>query len=87
MSKKEEKVIVNNTVSEWYNKWIFKLDEKYDKLLNAKKRFCYNISDLFLSDYDYDDFFVPPLETDKKVSPMPPLEIDENEVNERKERF
>ena len=54
--------------------------------MNAKKRFCYNISDLFLSDYDYDDFFVPPLKTDKTVSPMPPLEIDENEVKERKER-
>ena len=34
-------------------------------------RSAYNISDLFLSDYDYNKFFVPPLR-----SPIPPLEGD-----------
>ena len=53
-----------------------KQDEKYDELSNAKKNefhSTYNVSDLFLSDYDYDDVFVPPLEAYKKVSLMPPL--------------
>ena len=39
----------------------------------------YNISDQFLHDYglgdcDHDNWFVPPLEGDEKVPPMPPLE-------------
>ena len=53
-----------------------KQDEKYDELSNAKKNefhSTYNVSDLFLSDYDSDDVFVPPLEGYKKVSLMPPL--------------
>ena len=57
---------MDNTVSELYNKWILKLDKKY-KLLNVKKnefRSIYNISDLFLHDYNY-DFLVPPLKFDK----------------------
>ena len=52
-----------------------KLDEKHDDLSNAKKKdFCsrYNISDLFLSDYD--EFFEPPLEDDQKISLMQSLE-------------
>ena len=42
-----------------------------------------NISDLFLDDYDCDNWFVSPLECDKKVPPMPPLEGVE-EVKEGK---
>lgn len=68
---------MGDSLPELSNKWILKLDEKGDKLLNAKKinKFCsmYDISNLFLSDYDYDDVFVPPLEGYKKVSLMPPL--------------
>ena len=37
----------------------------------------YNISHLFFSDIDYDDFFVPQLEVDEKVSPIPPLKVDQ----------
>ena len=54
-----------------------KLDEIFDKLSNAKKnefRSKYNISDLFLSDYDYDDFLVSPLEYNKKISCISTLE-------------
>ena len=50
---------MEHVVSELYNKWILKLDEKYDELSNAKKkkfRSRYNISDLYLSGYDYDGF-------------------------------
>ena len=36
--KKEEKSIAENTVSEIYNKFILKLDEKYDELPNARKK-------------------------------------------------
>ena len=37
----------------------------------------YNISVLFLDDYDYDDWFAVPLEVDDKVPPMPAQERDE----------
>ena len=40
----------------------------------------YDISGLFLDDYDYIGRFVSPLEDDEKVPPMPPLEGDEEEV-------
>ena len=79
---------MGDSLPELSNKWILKLDEKGDKLLNAKKinKFCsmYDISNLFLSHYDYDDFFLPPLEDDKEVSPMPALAGDEKEVKEEK---
>ena len=40
MRKKEEKSIVEDTVSDIYNKLILKLDERYDELPNtAKKEF------------------------------------------------
>ena len=60
-----------------------KLDEKHDQLSNAKKKdFCsrYNISDLFLSDCDYDEFFEPRLEDDQKISLMQSLEGYEEKV-------
>ena len=45
-----------------------KLDEKYDELLNAAKnefQSRYNISDLFLSVNNFEDFFISLLEGDK----------------------
>ena len=36
-----------------------------------------DISDLFLVDYGYRDWFVPLLQIDEKVPPMPPLEGDD----------
>ena len=50
---------MDDTVSQLYSKWILLLDEKHDKLSNAKKnefRSIYNVSDLFFSDYDYYDY-------------------------------
>ena len=42
--EKEEKAIVEDTVSEFYNEWISKLDnKKYDELSNAKKWFSLQI--------------------------------------------
>ena len=38
MRKKEEKSIVEDTVSDLYNKLILKLDEKYDDLPNIRKK-------------------------------------------------
>ena len=39
--EQKEKVIVEHTASELYNKWIMKLDEKNDELSDAKKKkFC-----------------------------------------------
>ena len=37
-----------------------------------------NISDLILDDYGCSDWFVPTLEGDEKVTPMPRLESDED---------
>ena len=54
-----------------------KLDEKCNELSNAgKKEFqsTYNITDLFLSVNNYEDFFLSLLEGNKKVSQMPLLE-------------
>ena len=70
---------MKETVSELYDKWILELDEKYDELSNAKtKEFCsrYKISDLFFSNYHYDEVFVQPPEDDKKALPMLPLKHD-----------
>ena len=56
---------------------MLKLGGKYDEVLDPKNNefHCkYNMSDLVFSDYDYDNYFVPPLEDDKNVSSMPPLE-------------
>ena len=39
-----------------------------------------HISDLFLDDCGYDDYFVLPLESNKNVPSMPPLESHEEEV-------
>ena len=61
--KKEEKSIVEDPVSDAYNKLILKQDEKYDELPNARKKEFYSkysISALFLSAYNY-SFFIPPL--------------------------
>ena len=45
------------------------LDNEYNKLPNAEKNEFhsrYNISDIFLDDYDYSDWFVPPLKAEEK---------------------
>ena len=63
-----------------------KLDDEYNESSNTEKReFCcrYNISDLFFDDYNYDDCFLPPLEGDENVPPMPPLVGDEQEKEEK----
>ena len=63
MRKKEEKSIVEDTVSDVYNKLILKLDEKYDELPNTSKKefyFKYSIGKLFHSDCNH-NFFIPPL--------------------------
>ena len=68
---------VNDEGSELFNQHILKLDDEYNELTNAERNELhsrYNISDLFLSVYNYDDYFVPPLEEDEKGPPMPPLE-------------
>ena len=54
------------------------------KKKEEKFRSTYGISNLFLSDYDYDDFFLPPIEDDKEVSPIPALVGYEEEVKEEK---
>ena len=41
-------------------------------------------SDLFLSDFNYDHFCATPPDVDKKVSPISPLEGDEEEIKEGK---
>ena len=41
-------------------------------------------SDLFLSDFTYDHFCAAPSDVDKKVSPISPLEGDEEEIKEGK---
>ena len=74
---KERKAIVNDAASKIFNQQMGQLDNEYSKLANAEKyEFCfrYNISDLFLDDYNYDDWFISSLESDEKVPPMPPLE-------------
>ena len=43
-----------------------------------------DISDLFLDDYDYDDWFVPPVAGDEKVPPMSLPEGEEDEKTEEK---
>ena len=51
MRKKEEKSIVEDAVSDIYNKLILKLDEKYDELPNARKKEFYSkysVRELFL---------------------------------------
>ena len=53
--KKEEKSIVEDTVSDIYNKLILKLDEKYDEEFYSK----YSIGELLLSDYNYNPFIPP----------------------------
>ena len=57
---------------------MLKLGGKYDEVLDPKNNefHCkYNMSDLVFSDYDYDNYFVPPLEDDKNVSTM--LSVEE----------
>ena len=52
---------MEKTVSESFNKWILKLDEKHEKISNQKSnmlRSIDNIGNLFHSDYDYDQFFL-----------------------------
>ena len=47
---------MDNTAYKLFNKQIGQLDNEYNKLSNAEKnKFLsrYNISDLFLDDYDY----------------------------------
>ena len=69
------------------------LDNKYNKSSNAEKKLItekeflstYSISDLFLDDYDYSDWFVPPLEVGKKVAPTPTLKGD-NEVKKESDK-
>ena len=53
---KKRKPFVDNTAYKLFNKQIGQLDNEYNKLSNAEKnKFLsrYNISDLFLDDYDY----------------------------------
>ena len=60
---------MNDTVSELYNEQLEKLDNEYNKLSVVEKKgfhFKYNFKGLFLSDYDYNDFFAPPLEGDEE---------------------
>ena len=72
---------MSNAASELFNQKIMKLDYEYNELLNAEKfHFWYNVSDLFLDDYNYADYVVPPLEGNEKASPMSPLKGDEEEL-------
>ena len=77
---------MNDAASKLFNQQRGKLNHEYNSLSNVEKNeFCSrcNISDLFLDDYDYDNWFVPAIESDEKAPPMPPLEGHE-EVNEEK---
>ena len=79
---------MNNAAFKLFNQQMGKLDDEYNELSNAvKNEFCsrYNISDLFLDVYDYDNWFVPSLKSDEKVPPMPPLEGDKKEVKKEKD--
>ena len=74
MRKKEEKSFVEDTVSDIYNKLIWKLDEKYDELPNARKSFILNtvLVNYFIVIIII-IFFIPPLHH-KYIPPIPPLE-------------
>ena len=79
---------MNNAAFKLFNQQMGKLDDEYNELSNAvKNEFCsrYNINDLFLDVYDYDNWFVLSLKSDEKVRPMPPLEGDKKEVKKEKD--
>ena len=79
---------MNNAAFKLFNQQMGKLDDEHNELSNAiQNEFCsrYNISDLFLDVYDYDNWFVPSLKSDEKVPPMPSLEGDKKEVKKEKD--
>ena len=75
----KRKVIANDAASKLFKQQMYKLDDEYNELMNKEKK-CYsrcNISNLFLSDYNYDDEFVLPLIGDEKLPLIQSLEDDE----------
>ena len=69
--------------SELFNEQMRKLDGEYKKLWEVQKKEFhsrYNVDDLILEDFNFNDWLVPPLEGDEKVPLMPALEVDEEEV-------
>ena len=66
-SWQSRKVIINNATKRLFNKQARYLYNEYNTLSRAEKsEFClrYNISDLFLDDYHYSDWFLSQLEAD-----------------------
>ena len=62
---------MNNAVSKLFIKQIGQLDNKYSKLSDAEKNEFHsrqNISDLFLDDYCYDDWFISSLEDNENTA-------------------
>ena len=79
----KRKVIVKDVGSELFNEQMRKLDGEYKKLWKVQKKEFhsrYNVDDLILEDFNFNDWLVPPLEGDEKVPLMPALEVDEEEV-------
>ena len=74
---KKRKAIVNHTASKLFNEQMGELDNEYNKSLHVKKMFCstYNISDLLIEDYDYSDWFVPPVGGDDELREEKGLKI------------
>ena len=63
---------MNDAVSKLFIRQIGQLDNKYSKLSDAEKNEFHsrqNISDLFLDDYCYDDWFISSLEDNEKYRP------------------
>ena len=74
---KKRKVIVCNAVYNSFNQQKGKLDDEYNELFAQIKKTLnsrYNVENMFLEDFIYKDWFVPPLEGDEKVPFKLPLE-------------
>ena len=65
--KTRKKAIVNNAASKLLNGKMEKLEDEYNWLSKVENKYFHardNIENLFLKDFNYDDWFVRPLEGD-----------------------
>ena len=60
---------MNDTATKLYNKQLEQLDDECNELSNIKKEFYskYDAEGLFLKDFNYSDWFVSQLESDRKA--------------------
>ena len=76
---------MSDAASKLFNQHMGKLEDEHNKLLDVKKKkihYGYNVEDLFIKDFNNEDWFVLPLFGDEKVALMLPPEGDKEEVKE-----